>query len=250
MTNPTSLPSPGKGGAPPGNHNARKHGFYSHAFTKAERGELKSAVSGRLHPEIKLFKVMIARTAARLKPPGQGHDPSYQDTLDMLSTVSFAISRLVSFYRTNEKLSAPDRDVSDEFLIRMGFTRDEADGEIYGLGKRPSGGQAGNTNALKHGFYASVFKPEELSKLDKGEVRELEDELGFLRTLLKRTVVLYDIQKDLSPHEDRKALRVIFYAGACIEKVECAMDAIAPGPSWFDYFLVAIRQSNEALGVI
>ena len=250
MPAPPSIPPPLKGGAPLGNTNARKHGFYSQAFTRQERSEIKSAVSGRMHSEIKLFKVMLARTAADLKPLGQGSDPSFQETLGLLSTVSFAVARLVSFYRTNDRLAAPDRDVSDEFLIRMGFTSDEADAELYGPEERPSGGQFGNTNALRHGFYASVFKPAEIRKLDKVEERELEDELGLLRTLLKRTVNLFYAQKDLSVLEQRKALRVMFYAGACVEKVECTMGLISPEASWWDYFMEAVRQVNKAQGVV
>jgi len=62
-----------KRGAPPGNKNALKHGFYSRAFTKEEQREWKSAAKNRLQPEINLFKVLIARTASMLKPIGVSH---------------------------------------------------------------------------------------------------------------------------------------------------------------------------------
>ena len=244
-----TAPPPRKVGAPRGNQNAFKHGIYSRAITKKEHAEIKFAVSGRLHSEINLFKVLIARTASSLKPLGQGSDPSFQESLAMLSTVSYAIAHLVSFYRTNERLSEDD-DVPQTFLMNKGTSHEEAETEMNGPGQKPSGGQPGNTNALKHGHYASIFKPTEILKLDKVDGTELDDELGLLRTLLKRTVVLLYAQKDLAPLEHMKALRVIFYAGACVEKLECLKNVISPEETWFDVFLEAVRQADIAKWVV
>lgn len=236
-------------GAPKGNKNAHKHGFYSHAFTEEEHRQWKSAASGRLHPEIKLFKVLIARTASLLKPLGENSSPSFQETLVMLSTVTLTVARLNSFYRTNEKLDSVDSDIPDAFLTRMGFTRQQTDLEIYGPAKKLSGGQSGNANALRHGFYASVFKPEEILKLDKVEKHEIDDEIAFLRTLIKRTVAsLYD-QTDLSLLEHMRAVRVITYAGSCVERLECTKMAICPESSFFDEFIKAARVANKEQGV-
>lgn len=237
-------------GAPKGNKNARKHGFYSHTFTEEEHRQWKSATSGRLYPEIKLFKVLIARTASLLKPLGENSAPSFQESLSMLSTVTLAVARLNSFYRTNEKLDSVDSDLPDEFLTRMGFTRNQTDMEIYGPGKKLRGGQLGNANALRHGFYASIFKPEEILKLDKVEKHEIDDEIAFLRTLIKRTVAsLYD-QTDLSRLEYLKAVRVITYAGSCVERLECTKNAICPESSWLDEFFKAVRVANKEQGVV
>ena len=235
-------------GAPKGNKNARKHGFYSHTFTEEEHRQWKSAASGRLHPEIKLFKVLIARTASMLKPLGENSSPSFQETLFMLSTVALAVARLNSFYRTNEKLDSVDSDVPDEFLTSIGFTRQQMDLELYGPAKKLGGGQPGNANALKHGFYASVFKPEEILKLDKVEKHEIDDEIAFLRILIKRTVAsLYD-QTDLSLLEHMRAVRVITYAGSCVERLECTKMALCPGSSWSDVFIKVLPELNKEQG--
>ena len=236
-------------GAPKGNKNAQKHGFYSHTFTEEEHREWKSAASGRLHPEIKLFKVLIARTASLLKPLGENSSPSFQETLVMLSTVTLTVARLNSFYRTNEKLDSVDSDIPIEFLTRMGFTREQTDLEIYGPAKKLSGGQSGNANALRHGFYASVFKPEEILKLDKVEKHEIDDEIAFLRTLIKRTFAsLYD-QTDLSLLEHMRAVRVITYAGSCVERLECTKMAICPESSFSDVLKEALTQVHKELGI-
>ena len=50
---------------------------------------------------------------------------------------------------------------------------------------RKRGGQPGNTNALKHGFYADVFNETEIEEI--AYVREgLVDEINLLRVALKR----------------------------------------------------------------
>ena len=238
-------------GPPKGNKNARKHGLYSHILTEEEHLQWKSAASGRLHPEIKLFKVLIARTASLLKPlGGNSTPPSFQESVAMLSTVALAVARLNSFYRANEKLDSVDSDIPDAFLTRMGFTRAQTDLEIYGPAKKLSGGQSGNANALRHGFYASVFKPEEILKLDKVEKHEIDDEIAFLRTLIKRTVAsLYD-QTDLSLLEQLRAVRVIIYACSCVERLECTKMAICPESSWWDELTKAVRVANKKQGVV
>lgn len=138
----------------------------------------------------------------------------------MLYVVSMAIARLNSFYCTNEKTSAPNDDCTVELFKRMGFTQDEIDNEIYGTGKRMRGGQVGNTNALKHGFYASAFKPEEIRKLEKMDGIEINDDLALLRTLIKRTFISMNGFPGLEYYEYLRGVRVIIFAGSCIEKLE------------------------------
>ena len=49
-----------KRGAPRGNQNARKHGFYSHVVTEAERRDLKKAADiGGVDQEIALLRVRL-----------------------------------------------------------------------------------------------------------------------------------------------------------------------------------------------
>jgi hypothetical protein len=209
-----------KRGAPPGNKNALKHGFYSRAFTKEEQCEWESATNGRLQPEINLFKVLIARTARMLKPINENPAPSFQESLAMLYVVSMAITRLNSFYRTNERLHSTNDDGLIELCKRLGFTQEEIDAEIYGAGTRTRGGQVGNTNALKHGFYASVFKPGEIRKLEEMNKTEINDEIALLRVLIKRTVVSLYCLSNLDIFDYLRGIRVITFAGSCVEKLE------------------------------
>ena len=52
--------------------------------------------------------------------------------------------------------------------------------------KRKRGGQPGNTNALKHGFYSHRFRNIELSDLDSALSDGLVDEIALLRVIIRR----------------------------------------------------------------
>jgi hypothetical protein len=56
-----------------------------------------------------------------------------------------------------------------------------------GTGRRSRGGQPGNKNAQKHGFYSGNFKPKENEDLAAlgGEV-DLTDEIVMLRVVMRR----------------------------------------------------------------
>ena len=57
---PTAVPKPNRGGAPRGNQNARKHGFYSTALTPEEQEALGRALELKdLTPEIALMRVKL-----------------------------------------------------------------------------------------------------------------------------------------------------------------------------------------------
>jgi hypothetical protein len=45
------------------------------------------------------------------------------------------------------------------------------------------GGQPGNTNALKHGFYSRRFRDIEFSDLDVITVADLQNEIAMMRVL-------------------------------------------------------------------
>ena len=52
--------------------------------------------------------------------------------------------------------------------------------------KRPRGGQIGNQNALKHGFYSAAFKGQDrLDLKSAGQVSGLNEEIALLRAQLK-----------------------------------------------------------------
>lgn len=49
---------------------------------------------------------------------------------------------------------------------------------------RNRGGQPGNTNALKHGFYSRRFRDIEFSDLDVITVADLQNEIAMMRVLM------------------------------------------------------------------
>ena len=52
------------------------------------------------------------------------------------------------------------------------------------MGRRKRGGQPGNLNALKHGFYSKHFKKSELKDLEK--IGDLQEEIQLMRVVIKR----------------------------------------------------------------
>ena len=88
--------------------------------------------------------------------------------------------------------------------------------------ERKAGAQPGNLNALKHGFYASVFQPDELRRLEVSEQHEIEEELLLLRLLIKRTVASLPVGKSAAEQnmDYFKALRVLTFATSCLEQLQ------------------------------
>jgi hypothetical protein len=58
---------------------------------------------------------------------------------------------------------------------------------------RRSGGQHGNWNALKHGYYSKRFSPLELKDLDTVLTEGLADEIALLRVIIRR---VFDFAND------------------------------------------------------
>jgi len=52
--------------------------------------------------------------------------------------------------------------------------------------KRKSGGQPGNTNALKHGLYSRRFHTAELAALQSMPAVGLQDEIDLIRVVMRR----------------------------------------------------------------
>jgi hypothetical protein len=55
---------------------------------------------------------------------------------------------------------------------------------------RKRGGQPGNSNALKHGFYSQLFKAAETRDLEGYTQEGLQDEVAMLRVMIRRVVKL------------------------------------------------------------
>ena len=62
-------------------------------------------------------------------------------------------------------------------------------------GGRKRGGQPGNLNALKHGFYSKHFRNAELQELE--EARDLQEEIGMMRVVIRRLLKMARECKDM-----------------------------------------------------
>ena len=51
---------------------------------------------------------------------------------------------------------------------------------------RKRGGQQGNKNALKHGFYSKSYKPDEVKRLNENDATDLFSEISLLRVMTDR----------------------------------------------------------------
>ena len=69
--------------------------------------------------------------------------------------------------------------------------------------KRQRGGQQGNRNALKHGFYTRQFNPTDIADLDKFDFTGLDHEIILLRVLIRRLV---ESARDLADSESLSSL--------------------------------------------
>ncbi len=214
-----------KRGAPKGNKNAQKHGFYSSAYTLGEQRELSQTAIDHRQNNIKFFKVIIARTAERIKPSAS-NPMSFQENIVALHTVVIAISRLHGAINLKQRMITTKetdwgKDIV-ESLLSFGATQEQIDEELFGVvpargdgNKR--GGQPANLNALKHGFYASQYRLEELRKLEDLNEGDVTEEIALLRVLMKRVFV--GLKDDIPLLDYLRAVRVLSSADACLEKL-------------------------------
>ena len=67
------------------------------------------------------------------------------------------------------------------------------------MAKRSRGGQPGNKNALKHGFYSAYFRKAEKRDFENGSMGDgLESEIMLLRAVIRR------IARSTLPHVDKQ----------------------------------------------
>ncbi len=69
-------------------------------------------------------------------------------------------------------------------------------------GTRKRGGQAGNKNALRHGFYSRQFRAEEIKRLDEQEPTDVKAEIELLRVMLDRLTDQLDFDPVYVPGKD------------------------------------------------
>jgi hypothetical protein len=102
-TPPTSItPStpPRKAGAPPGNNNALKHGFYSKAFTKLEQEHLEHDVQGELKDEEECLRQLVYHVVVSMRAEKMDHDRY----VIALRTVCLAFGRIESIHRSRKAI--------------------------------------------------------------------------------------------------------------------------------------------------
>jgi len=105
---------PNPRGAPKGNLNALKHGFYSRLFHNHEISDLPSEQIGNLENEITLLRVMIRRTMEL----AEGID-NLQQATRALDALGAAASRLANLLRAEKALLPPNSQVGDEISLAI-----------------------------------------------------------------------------------------------------------------------------------
>jgi hypothetical protein len=87
-------------GAPRGNHNALKHGFYSAAFKQAERQLLLRLPATDLSPELELVRVHLLRFLDALKDSSV--QLNVQTRLAALRAVNLSVQSILALVRARE----------------------------------------------------------------------------------------------------------------------------------------------------
>jgi hypothetical protein len=94
---------------------------------------------------------------------------------------------------------------------------------------RKRGGQPGNQNARKHGFYSAAMRPGEVADLDALEAEGLLDEIALVRVGIRR---LFEVAGDSkAPGELASALEVIGSASVKLAGLLRTQRMIAGGQS-------------------
>lgn len=82
---------------------------------------------------------------------------------------------------------------------------------------RRRGGQVGNTNAVKHGFYSRQLKKRDLADLENSEFKGLTEEISLLRIYIRQVVDLGKDVRDL--FTAMELMRVICLATANLARL-------------------------------
>ena len=111
---------------------------------------------------------------------------------------------------------------------------------------RRRGGQPGNSNNFKHGFYSRRLKKRDLSGVETTDTSGLIEEIALIRVFTRRLVESFEPGAGFYEHAD--LLRILCLASSAITRVIRAQYLInAAGPEGFDEISEAIRRVNEEL---
>ena len=83
--------------------------------------------------------------------------------------------------------------------------------------KRRRGGQPGNTNSLKHGFYTRRFNQSDLAGVESIDYNGLMDEIAIIRLYARRLIELDDQSTDIS--QVANILRILCLASLTITRL-------------------------------
>jgi hypothetical protein len=98
MTDPTPPTPRRRPGAPPGNKNGLKHGFYAHSFSKPENDRLNHGTLGEFVDEENFLRVLIDRTAMSM----QDREMSHEELVVALRAICMAVGRIESLHRSRK----------------------------------------------------------------------------------------------------------------------------------------------------
>ena len=100
-------------GAPEGNFNAFKHGFYSRRFRNGELDDLSKSPPEALHDEIDMLRI-ITRRVVDMAEEGKSPD----EILEFYSFIALTTMRLSSLLRT-QKLLEKSENTTDTLLSAL-----------------------------------------------------------------------------------------------------------------------------------
>lgn len=109
-------------GAPKGNLNALKHGFYSRRFQGAELDQLKVLSEPGLTNEIEMLRLVIRRVIDRIDDV-----ESLEQLLRYLSTISLATAQLSRLLKTQRLLVGEVDDIERALQQAIHFLNQEND---------------------------------------------------------------------------------------------------------------------------
>ncbi len=112
--------------------------------------------------------------------------------------------------------------------------------------KRKRGGQPGNINALRHGFYSSLFKPLEVKDLENILSTGLKDEIAMLRVATRRAFELANDADDID--QMIKALGALGLASICTSRSLKAQKEIGDDDLALDAISSAINEVLKERG--
>lgn len=112
--------------------------------------------------------------------------------------------------------------------------------------KRKRGGQPGNINALRHGFYSRLFKPLETKDLEDILSIGLEDEIAMLRVATRRAFQLANDADDID--QMIKALGALGLASIRTSRLLKAQKELGDGYQALDAISTAINEVLKERG--